>query len=394
MMRALPCLSVVCTTLLASSAPAQQAGGSLETALQKARAEQAQAEAEASRLAQQASKAQGEAQRLHAEQAAAAQAIDAAEARITTAGGQLQLASAYVAAHRRQLAREQRPLSSLLAGLALMAHRPPLLVLADHRSVDDLVKVRVLLDVTLPVSRRRTAALSAQLVEGQRLQRAAQAAQAELVRSRKELVGKREEFAALQRRAVERELASGGQALGAGDVAIAAREDIERLQGEQSSRQRAMAAARELALEGPAPLRPTRPEGPSAKAPFAYQLPANAPVTEGLSEVNDSGVRSRGLAMSTVRGTALSAPADGIVGFSGPFRDYDGVLIIDHGSGWRSLIVNVSSPLRPGAKVRLGDPIGRALGPLSVELSHNGSRISPALIAGSSQSLSKDPKGG
>ena len=29
--------------------------------------------------------------------------------------------------------------------------------------------------------------------------------------------------------------------------------------------------------------------------------------------------------------------------FSGPFRDYDGVLIIDHGGGWMSLIVNVAS---------------------------------------------------
>jgi septal ring factor EnvC (AmiA/AmiB activator) len=90
----------------------------------------------------------------------------------------------------------------------------------------------------------------------------------------------------------------------------------------------------------------------------------------------------------------VSAPAAGVVRFSGPFRDYDGVLIIDHGGGWMSLIVNVASVLPPGAKVALGHPIGRALGPLQVELSQNGRRISPALIAGSSQSLSKAPKGG
>ena len=38
------------------------------------------------------------------------------------------------------------------------------------------------------------------------------------------------------------------------------------------------------------------------------------------------------------------------------------ILIIDHGGGWMSLIVNVSSQLKPGDKVRLGDPLGRALG--------------------------------
>jgi septal ring factor EnvC (AmiA/AmiB activator) len=110
--------------------------------------------------------------------------------------------------------------------------------------------------------------------------------------------------------------------------------------------------------------------------------------------VNASGVRSRGLALATARGAPISAPADGVVRFSGPFRDYDGVLIIDHGGGWMSLIVNVSSDLRPGVKVRLGEPVGRALGPLQVELSQNGRRFSPSLIAGSSPNLSKTDKGG
>ena len=99
-------------------------------------------------------------------------------------------------------------------------------------------------------------------------------------------------------------------------------------------------------------------------------------------------------AFATERGMSVVAPADGTVRFSGPFRDYDGVLILDHGGGWMSLIVNVASPLKPGDKVRLGDPLGRALGPIEVELSHNGQRFSPALIAGSSQTLSKAMKGG
>ena len=135
-------------------------------------------------------------------------------------------------------------------------------------------------------------------------------------------------------------------------------------------------------------------EGAVPRPPFAYQLPAVAPVTEGLAAVNASGVRSRGLALATYRGAPLAAPADGVVKYSGPFRDYDGVLIIDHGGGWLSLIVNVGSTLKVGDKVRRGEPVGRALGPLQVELSQNGRRISPALIAGSSQSLSKAAKGG
>ena len=70
------------------------------------------------------------------------------------------------------------------------------------------------------------------------------------------------------------------------------------------------------------------------------------------------------------------------------------ILIIDHGGGWMSLIVNVATELKPGDRVELGQPVGRALARSEVELSQNGRQVSPALIAGSSQSLSNGGKGG
>jgi hypothetical protein len=59
-----------------------------------------------------------------------------------------------------------------------------------------------------------------------------------------------------------------------------------------------------------------------------------------------------------------------------------------------SLIVNVATTLKPGDRVELGQPLGRALGAIDVELSQNGRKVSPALIAGSSQTLSNKAKGG
>jgi septal ring factor EnvC (AmiA/AmiB activator) len=269
-----------------------------------------------------------------------------------------------------------------------------LLVLADRGGTDELVEVRLLLDSTLPVIRKRTAALSAQLAQGQRLQQASLAARAELTRSRQALVDRRARFAALEQKAVQRSLASGGQALGAGDIAMAAGENVERLRGQQANSQSIRIVASQLAGEETAPPSPFAAEGGTPRVPFAYQLPAGAPVIEGLAAVSDSGVRSRGLTLGTYRGAVVTAPAAGVVKFAGPFRDYDGVLILDHGGGWMSLIVNVGSTLHPGERVSLGDQVGRALGPLQVELSQNGRRISPALIAGSSQNLSKPGKGG
>jgi septal ring factor EnvC (AmiA/AmiB activator) len=389
-------LAVAALSLLgAASAVEQPAAGSADNAIRAARAEQAAAQAEAAKYEKVAEAARDEAGRLRAEEQAAAQAIDAAEARISASDGELRLASAYVAAHRRALAEQQQPISSLLAGLATMAERPPLLALADRGGTDELVKVRILLDSTLPVIRARTSKLSAQLAQGRRLEQAAVAARAELTRSKQELDGRRREFAALERRATERALASGGRSLSAGDTAIAAFEDVERLRNAEGSSREALRLADELAAAGPSPARPISPEpGRPLRAPFDYQLPAVARVTEGLGSVSASGVQSRGLSLAATRGAAVVAPAEGVVRFSGPFRDYDGILILDHGHGWMTLIVNVASPLTPGARVRLGDPVGRALGPLQVELSQNGQRVSPALIAGSSQSLSKARKGG
>jgi len=275
-----------------------------------------------------------------------------------------------------------------------MAQRPPLVALLDERGTDDLVKVSVLLDSTLPVIRERTKDLSGDLAQGQRLLAAALAARGELVRSREALQANRQRFAALERQALDQSLAAAGQALSSGDVALAAGEQIEQLRGEQSSSASARQLAAGLASEDPAPARPIPPLGPTPAPPFAYALPADAPVLEGLGAVDDSGVRSRGLQLATPRGAPLIAPADGVVRYSGPFRDYDGILIIDHGGGWLSLIVNVGSPLREGERVSLGTPIGRAFGPVEVQLSRNGQRFSPALIAGSSGSLSKGGKGG
>ena len=379
--------------LLAASAPVPTPADPLDAALQQARVEQATAEAQTRRLEKIAAGAQSEAARLQARQAAAATAIEGAEARISAADAVLRITSAAAARQSAQLQREQQPIASLLSGLALMARRPPLLAIADRGSTDDLVKVRVLLDTTLPVIRGRTAALTGQLAKGRQLASDALAAKQELQRSREDLVTRRLQFAGLEAQALKSFASARGQALTAGDVALAAGEDVEQLRGTEAGTRSAFAIANTLANSDPAPARPFAPDG-RAVSLLSYRLPAPAAVTEGLGSVNAHGVRARGLTLATSRGTTLTVPASGIVRFSGPFRSHDGVVIIDHGQGWMSLIVGVASPLKPGDRVTLGDPLGRALGPIAVELSQNGRRVSPALIAGSSQTLSNGGKAG
>ena len=393
-MRPFAFLFTIGLLLLAGSAPAQDPGEPLDAALKRARSEQATAEYEAAKLEKVAANARDEAQRLRAEQAAASRAMAAAEARITVADTQFRLISASLEGWRQRLTQEQRPVASLLTGLAVMAQRPPLLALADRGGTDEFVKVRLLLDATLPAIRQRTAVLSSQVRRGERLEQAVRLARSELVGSRRELMVRRQRFANLEQKALQTAISSGGRALTLGDIGLTAGEDVEALQRSEATSRGARAMAAQLASAQPALPRPVPPEGAMPRPPFEYELPAAALVIDGLGSVNESGVRSRGLTLRTVRGTRVVAPAAGIVRFSGAFHDYDGVLIIDHGGGWMSLLLNLSSTLKPGEHVAFAQPLGRAVGPLGVELSQNGRQISPALIAGSSQSLSKSAKGG
>ena len=374
------------------SGAAQPPAGPSSPELQQAQAEQALAEGQAARFQRAAEAAQGTAGKLRAEQEAAAHAIEAAEARISASGLHLQAIAAALSIQRRAIAEQQRPVSSLLAGLALMGERPPLLALADRGSFDGFVRVRILLNATMPAIRVRTAAAVRQLAAEERLQAQAAAARAQLIQAHKALDTRRARFAELERQALQVAGSAGTRALSAGDQALAAGETLDRIKGNEAAGRAGRALAAALASDSLGSFAGATTTAPST-TPFPYQLPANAAVTDGLGTVSDSGIRSRGITIATIRGAAVAAPARGVVRFAGPFRSFDGIIIVDHGGGWTSLIVNVAPDVKVGQTVTIGQPIGRALGPLDVELSANDRRYSPALIAGSSAALSNAAEG-
>ncbi|HET9458969.1 MAG TPA: peptidoglycan DD-metalloendopeptidase family protein [Sphingomicrobium sp.] len=384
-------LLVAGSATVAASAPRGAARSAMDSELRQALEDAASAQAEQRRLEAAAAKARDQALRLRAEQLAAAEAIAAAEARITAADARFRLIQAYLAEQRRRLAAEQAPVRSLLTGLVLMARRPPVLVVADSGSMGELVKLRRLLASTAPAIQARTAALSSALEQGSRLERAAIDARQAMVQTRRELEDRRLAFAALEARALRLAQERGAEALGAGDVALARREELAEIRREAPSRTESRRLAAELAALGPAPV----PRGGEAEVPpLRYRLPADAPVTDGMGAVSAAGVRSRGVTLGTRRGAQLVAPASGKILFAGPFRDYDGVIIIDHGRGWKSVVVNAGSGFKRGETVEIGEPLGTALGPVEVQLRRGGRSISPALIAGSSTVLSNRKKSG
>lgn len=100
----------------------------------------------------------------------------------------------------------------------------------------------------------------------------------------------------------------------------------------------------------------------------------------------------RGIDLKAPRGTAVRAPADGVViTAEAPFAEaprYGSVVIIDHGGGWRTLYAHLDSiAVKRGDRVRAGDTLGGlgstgvATGPhVHVEVHHHGERVDPALL--------------
>jgi septal ring factor EnvC (AmiA/AmiB activator) len=374
--------------LLAASAPVAPQRPSADAALAQAQSEARAAAKRLEALEGQAAKAKSEADRLQAEQATAAAAIEEAEARISESDAKLRLAQAQAALAEQRLATRRAPLAALIAGLATMGRQPPLLTLADRGSVDELVRVKALLDATMPVIERRSAALRSELMERRRLASTANAARSELVQGRQELSRRQRKFAELEAKAADRAIRLAGEAFGAGDRVLASGETLTTASSDLAERRLALRNAAGVAGLGLAPARPIRGDAAMPAQDFAYSLPVTAALSDGLGTVSRSGIVSRGLRFDTPRGAAVIAPADGKVLFAAPYRGQDGVVIIEHDNGWTSLLLGVASDRPKGTSVKRGEYLGRALGPVGVELRRNGQPVSPALIAASSVPLS------
>jgi len=374
--------------LAAASVPIEPVRETIGQALARTAAEARAAEARVTALKSREQAATDEAARLRAARQRAAADIALSEARIAEADIALTAARIAVAGREAHLARQRAPLAALLAGLATMGRRPPLLTLADGTSISELVRVRALIDGSLPLIARRSQALRAELVEGRRLAARADAARRAVAASRAELVDKRTRFAALEAEASARAAELRASASGAEDQWLAGGESLLDLRGAAAAEAAARRLGRRIATEPLAVPRPFAPDSRAASPPLAYMLPTRAAVIDGLGSVSPAGVRSRGIRFATPRGSLLTVPAAGTVLFANAFREHDGVVVIDHGGGWASVLIDVAPSVRRGERVAAGAPLGRALGDVALELRHAGQPQSAALIAGSSQLLS------
>lgn len=337
-----------------------------------AKQQSAQAMARSALLEKQAAAAGSEADRLKKRSAALAARIQSAEADISAGEARVALVSRRLSAQRARLAEQQQPLLELAAALQQLSRQPPVSVLAQPGSLSDMVHARAVIDAAMPVIERRTAGVRRDLTLLGTTRRQQAVALKALSTSKAQLAHRRDALTRLENegRLRSRELMSSAQleadrALGLGEKARDIVDLMDSLEADGAVRA-------ELAqLAGPLP-RPRNPEGDiAAAAPptpaeaeltrGAYRLPVVGRIVAGLGEVNDSGVRSRGVTIAARPGGQVVAPAPGRVSFAGDYRGYGKIAIIDHGGGWVSLLTGmIALSVGVGDTVGAGAPIGRA----------------------------------
>lgn len=366
--------------------------------LERATRESQRAQARADRFQREAESEIEAAERTAREAAAIAAQIQVAEADIEIARARYALAQSDRAALSDRLTERRQPLVRLTAALQTSARRPLALSALQPGSLKDLVYVRAVLDSAVPEIQRRTSALREELEEGLRLEREAARAIIQLGESEDALRARRAELTEIETRQRLASQDARSNAVREGERALALAEEARDLDTLIDRIDEAATLRRELAsLPGPI-LRPDTLDDAvemgvaevaevgqiqeiTARPPAGFQLPVQGRTVTGFGELRESGLRSTGLSLAPSPRAQIVAPANGRIAFSGPYRGFGRIVIIEHPGGWTSLVTGLErANVSVGETVIGGAPLGTANAQepvVTIELRQSGEPVNP-----------------
>jgi murein hydrolase activator len=311
--------------------------------------------------------------------------INESEAKIAETQSRLDTLTGSETAIRHSLESRRGVLIEVLAALQRMGRKPPPALLAEPRDVLRAIRASMLLGAVLPELRSETEALAGDLQDLVSLRESIAKEQTDLAR---ELRARRDERARL-----EALIAARQQSIGMAREALAAEQAKEkalasqatslkdligRMETELASARRAAEEARkadaarakltqaqieaakkrfaEARLRDPARLAPAIA---FADAKGMLSLPAQGTIIKYFGAPSDFGGFEKGLSLATPANAIVSAPSDGYIAFSGPWRSYGQLLIINAGSGYYIVLAGMARvDVAVGQFVLAGEPVG------------------------------------
>ncbi len=331
------------------------------------------------------------ADRAARETAAVAARIQETEAEIAERRAQLQLLAEQRDQLRARLAERQVPLVRLSGALQRLSRRPPVLGLLRPGSLSETVYLRALLDTMLPQVEARTAALRSEIEKARAIERQQMAAARNVEASKGTLAKRQQQLAALESRERLASREAAGIAARESERALALAEkaedlsDLVKVVGQQGKLRAELAA-----MQGPI-MRPLSPESSQVIEPehfnspprglTTYILPVTGKLVAGYGAEVDGRTPSRGIVLAPQGGAQAVAPAAGRVAFADRYRGYGQIVILEHASGWTSLVAGLARlNVQVGDQLVAGSPLGTvapAGGVVTLELRQNGEPVNP-----------------
>jgi murein hydrolase activator len=308
-----------------------------------------------------------------------------AEARADAAQKRLEGLTGNERAIRVSLDNRRAVVGEVLASLQRMGRRPPPALLVRPEDMLSAIRTSMLLGAVLPELRAETEALAADLTE--------------LVKLRAEISGERDtlsrEVAAMreERQRLAMLVDARQQALSAAQQDLATQHDraselsrkaaslrdlIASVENDAASQRGPDAAAKaetarkqadavtnegktHLAMVPASPFTDVARLAPAIAFPDAkglLPLPANGSLIKAFGAPDGFGSSEKGLSLSTRPQAVVTAPCDGWIAYSGPYRTYGQLLIINAGSGYYVVLAGMERiNVDVGQFVLTGEPV-------------------------------------
>ena len=320
--------------------------------------------------------------RLNAALIATAARVSAAETEVSAAENRLATLKGSEAATRRSLDSRKALIGEVLASLQRMGHSPPPALLVDPEDMLEAVHTSMLLGAVLPEMRAETEALATDLSDLVRLRRSIATERDSLRHEAGNLVSERQRLAALID-ARQASLGTAVQALSAEQKraqsiarqAAGLKQLITKMESEVTGAARAAEDARkaddarklaeaETIGQTKANLSPFKDTARLAPAvAFAntkglLSIPVAGTVIKAYGAADGFGGTEKGMYIATRPGAVVALPSDGWIAFSGHYRSYGQLLIVNVGGGYYVVLAGMERiNLEVGQFVLAGEPV-------------------------------------
>ncbi len=295
-----------------------------------------------------------------------------AEAKVADVEKRLDTALASEAAIRRSLEGRRDVIAEVLAALQRLGRRPPPAVLASPDDILKAVRTSMLLGAVVPELRAETEALASDLADLVRARQDVAQEREALARESAGLANERQRVSALiearQSALVDATRAYDSESAKIADLARRAtdlKDLIARMEREVGAAAHSADAARQ-ADEAPPQiaLGPTRdparlaPAISFAAAKGALPLPVVGALVKSFGAPDGFGGVERGLSFATRPGAIVSAPCDGWISYSGPWRSFGQLLIVNAGGGYYVVLAGMTRiNVAIGQFILAGEPV-------------------------------------